>query len=1000
MVNKTDTTTTTGNNKKDSLYELLFLENTNPIFIGNETGRVIAVNQAAVELTQYSEEEILDMEKIDFLFPHNVLKEKPMQYEDLFENKTIVNERKLRKKNGDLVWISMKSKQLSSGNLVATMTEIGDKKKFEELVGENEAVLQTIIDSTPQDLICLKDGKGRWLKANKTTEELFGINNSDYLGRTSAELAEKISFFKETLLDCMETDELAWESGELFRRDIEIILPDEDVKVYDVIKVPSFNEDGSRKNMTVFGRDVTEEREQQKEIKEKEETYRLVVNNAHEAILILRDGIIEYVNQAVEKITGFTADECIYNAFIDFVHPVDRDKLVDYHFRRFEGDKDLPDRYEFRVISKSGKTVWLENKPTIIMWKGVPAGMAFLRDITEEKRITEELKASENKFRSIIQTIEDGVFTSDIDGTILFASSNFLEDKGYSVDEVVGKNILNFIYEEDRAFAFGKWQEIKEDKSFQVEFRLLKKNGEPFWVRTRSSVVFKNDEIVNIISIIIDIQERKNIENKLQKSEVKFRRVIENAPVGIAILHDAKMAFLNPQLVSMLKYSDFNELLDSDLMEYVDRESKSKLADYIKSLERPQKIKTSAEIILKARDGEKIECMILGQKTEFRNEKSVQLYFYDLSEKKKSEKKVLQLTRAVEQASTMVYITDKNGLLEYANNSFLRETGYQNDEIIGEKADILRSGKNDRKIFLDLWDTILDGKDWYGELLNKRKDGSLYWVSLTISPIKDNENNLTHFVAISENISKQKEIEENLKISKEKAEQSKKLKSDFIAQVSHELRTPVNTMLSFLSLLREQLEDPDHNHDASLQFISFIESGGKRLVRTVDLFINMLEIQNNMFEPHYQEVDLANNTLAEVLAEFTHEAYRKGLKINSNILSDEVIVLADPYCLSQIFKQIVDNSIKYTEKGEVNINIFKNDQNKIVTEISDTGVGIKEEFLPEIFELFSQEESGYSRKFEGNGLGLTLTKHFCDMNNIDIKIQSEKNVGTVITLTF
>ena len=998
MAKKIDATNIT---EKDSLFELLFLENTNPIFIGNSDGKVIAVNKEAVELTQYSETEILGIEKIDFLFPEEELRREPLQYDNLFKNKIVNNERRLRRKDGSIVWISMKSKQLSDGHLVAIMTDIQDKKKFEKMAKENERIVQNIIDSTPEDIIFLKDGEGRWLKANKAFSDLFGIENSDYLGKTTKELAEENYFFKKTFLECMEMDKKAWEQENLFREDLIVHISEDENKIFDIIKVPTFDDDGSRKSLTIFGRDVTEERKRQKEIKEKEEMYRLVVENAHEAIIVLRDGIIEYVNPAVEAISGFSSDEYIYNAFIDFVHVDDRSRLVDYHFRRLEGDNTLPDLYEFRVISKTGEILWLEVKSVKVQWKGTPAIMSFIRNITEEKKAIRQLIENENKFRSIVQTMEDGVFRSDHDGKILFASLNFVKDKGYSVEEVIGKNLFEFIYEKDRASVYGAWQKIKTIKSVQMEFRLLKKNGEPFWVRSRNSVVIKDDgKMDSVISIIIDIQERKNIEDKLRKSEVKFRRVIESAPVGITILQNKKIAFLNPQLVKILKYQDYNELLESDFMDYVEKESKEALSDYIENLNKVKTFESPIECGFVARTREKVDCIIIGQQTEFREEKSIQLYIYDITEKKNSEKMVSQLTRAVEQSSTMVYITDKERKIEYVNNAFLQETGYSEEEVIGANVNLLESGKNDPQLHADLWKTISNGKDWSGELINKRKNGTYYWVSLTISPINDNAGNLTHFVAISENIDKQKEIEKYLRISKKKAEQSEKLKSDFIAQVSHELRTPVNTMLNFANLLREQLKDPDRDRDASMQFISFIESGGNRLVRTMDLMVDMQEIQNKTFEPHFKVIDLADDILAGVLADFTHDAQRKGLRINRNILTNNYFVFADEYCLAQIFKQIVDNSVKYTEEGEININIFRNEENFLVTEITDTGIGIKKEFLPKIFDLFTQEESGYTRKFEGNGLGLSVTKQFCDMNYIDLKIESEKNVGTTITLIF
>ena len=233
--------------------------------------------------------------------------------------------------------------------------------------------------------------------------------------------------------------------------------------------------------------------------------------------------------------------------------------------------------------------------------------------------------------------------------------------------------------------------------------------------------------------------------------------------------------------------------------------------------------------------------------------------------------------------------------------------------------------------------------------------------------------------------------------AKNDAEKSNKLKTDFLAQMSHEIRTPVNTILSFSSLLKESLEN-QLTEDLQDSF-KIIENGGTRLIRTIDLILNVSQLQSGNLVLSPTKQDLIT-TLNDLVSEFKRSAIKKGLDLSFCKKEESLIIFADQYTITQIFANLIHNAIKYTNEGSIKIMASKDKDNKIVVEVSDTGVGMSEGFLTNIFDPFSQEETGYTRKFEGTGLGLTLVKKYCELNKAEIIVESKKSIGSTFVVKF
>lgn len=182
--------------------------------------------------------------------------------------------------------------------------------------------------------------------------------------------------------------------------------------------------------------------------------------------------------------------------------------------------------------------------------------------------------------------------------------------------------------------------------------------------------------------------------------------------------------------------------------------------------------------------------------------------------------------------------------------------------------------------------------------------------------------------------------------------------------------------------------------------LNIIDEEGKRIQRTIDLILEMSELQTGTYDYNITEVNFIEDVFNQLFEQYRNKAEKKHLEF---VLTDNLLerkIFADKHSIYQIFNQLIDNAIKYTNSGKVEVVLYQDDKKHTTVEISDTGIGIKEEFLPHLFSVFSQENNSYSRVFEGTGLGLAIVKKHCDLNNAVIEVESKKNVGTKFKVVF
>ncbi|MCB9260057.1 MAG: PAS domain-containing sensor histidine kinase [Ignavibacteriales bacterium] len=285
----------------------------------------------------------------------------------------------------------------------------------------------------------------------------------------------------------------------------------------------------------------------------------------------------------------------------------------------------------------------------------------------------------------------------------------------------------------------------------------------------------------------------------------------------------------------------------------------------------------------------------------------------------------------------------------------------------------------------------------YGEVIEindieyLHKDKSIRIANLIIIPI-----NKSLIYVIGQDKTKEKIINNELIEAKNKALASDKMKSEFLAQMSHEIRSPINVIMNFLSLIKE--ETSGLKNEILKSAFSSIDSSTKRIIRTIDMILNMSDLQLGTYTVTKNEIEICS-LVKKLYNEYKNLTLSKNLEFILNIDVKNNFVTIDDYALEQIIANLIDNAIKYTEYGFIELSVKENKE-KYIIEVKDTGIGISKEFLPEIFSAFSQESKGYTRKFDGTGLGLSLVKNYCQLINAIIKVNSEKGKGSTFRLSF
>ena len=388
----------------------------------------------------------------------------------------------------------------------------------------------------------------------------------------------------------------------------------------------------------------------------------------------------------------------------------------------------------------------------------------------------------------------------------------------------------------------------------------------------------------------------------------------------------------------------------------------------------------------------------------------------DINDRVEAEQSLRKLSQAVAQSPESIIITDRNSVIEYVNAACLESTGYSEAELIGQNPRIFNSGQTAREVYTRLWETLSQGKPWAGQFCNQRKDGQILYEHVRIAPIRDASGEITHFVAVKEDITEKKRIAQELDAyrehleemvtsrtvelahAKDAAEAANVAKSAFLANMSHEIRTPMNGVMMLTHLLMQTPLNPNQQDK-----MSKVVGCAEHLLSVINNILDISKIEAGKLSLEVSQFSLRDIS-GRALAMMQAKAAEKGLKLR--ILIDPVLpalVNGDATRVSQALLNYLGNALKFTEQGEIILQLeqlaIEGKKVKVRFSVSDTGIGIDQEAMGRLFQNFEQADNSTTRKFGGSGLGLSITRHLAKMMGGETGAESEPKIGSKFWFT-
>lgn len=718
-------------------------------------------------------------------------------------------------------------------------------------------------------------------------------------------------------------------------------------------------------------------------------------------------------NEAFLRMTGYRRDEVI-----------DRNVHELLHHSRPDGS---PYPIEQCALSRAIKTGQVAHAARDFFWRkdrtciaaeywicpleqpwGATHYVGTVKDITEIQQTKEVLREREEKFRRILANSPDVAWTSNRDGRTHYVSPKVEEVLGYTSSEVYagGTHLwLNRIHAEDFGRVKYAYQALFAQKiPYDQEYRIRRKDGTWIWVHDRATIPHEENGELYADGFLCDITPRKQAEAGL-RSQTAFLEAQANSTIdGILVVDRCGQQLMANERLAKL----FN--IPSELM--ADRDDGKMLRYVVTLIKDPNSFLARVNYLYQhpaetSRDEIELNSgLILDRYSSPVVDKNGVYYgriwtFRDITERKRNEDALQQLSLAVEQSPVSVVITDPQGKISYVNRKFTDCTGYSAEEVIGNNPRVLNAGRCPSELYRNLWSTITQGREWRGEFCNKKKNGEIFWEAATITPMTNPKGEITHFLAVKEDITERRALETQLR-------HAQKLEGigQLAAGIAHEINTPtqfVTDNLTFLkdswkstSLLLEQyrkaiknvsgilppeaadaLREAEQNCD--FEFIS--AEVPRAIEQSLDGAGRVARIVRAMKE--FSHPDSADKTATDLnkAIESTITVARNEWKYVSNLVKDFDESLPAVVCYPGDINQVVLNLIvnashaikekaKEGEKGQITV-ATRLRSDFVEISIADTGAGIPEAIRGRVFDpFFTTKEVG---KGTGQGLALAYT---------------------------
>lgn len=909
-------------------------------------------------------------------------------------------ELELRKKNGEHIWVEVNEAPIARNGkttaIVGSLTNITERKKMEDRLKQSEEYYRTFTDILPQTVFEINPD-GRITFTNKTGLETFGYSPAEFEKGLNVVQMIKPDDRKRAVSNINRILQ-----GEKAENNEYIAVRKNGTEFPVLIFTSPTYKNGQPVGLRGIVLDITERKHAENLINESNERFRLIANATNDGIWewnILTNE--SWWNDNLYKQFGLPLEtEPNYENWLKPIHPDDRDRIAKSFKEILESNSNHWTE-EFRCILHDGTIGYILDRGYIQRDSNGKAirMLGSTMDLTELKKAEEVLRTSQLLLSNALEIANMGPWEYDVLKDEFAFNDHFYRMLHTSAEKAGGYTMSSheytkrFVHPDDIHFVLEEIQKAIEttDPEFynEIEHRIIYDDGKTGTILVRYNAIKDSEgKTIKTIGVNQDITARKLAEEKLQESENRYRKIFEEHSAAKILIDHSTRQIIDANSAATNFYGWTRDELKNKTIADISVSSKSGMDKTFNKTLNNQQLRFEAKH--KLSDGHIRDVEIYSSKIELQGKTVIHSIIHDITERKKAEENNRTLTKAIEQSPVSVVITDPHGNIQFVNNKFTSISGYSFNEVTNRNPRILKSGLQPDEFYKNLWDTILSGRIWRGEMQNKKKNGELYWEDVIISPIFD-ERGISNFVAVKEDITQRKRMIEEILIAKENAEEANRLKSNFLANMSHELRTPLIGIMGYAQILSEEIKEKD-----KLEMIESINYSGQRLLDTVNLILDLSRIEQNKYEINFNTIDIGK-LARKVLTQFTPIIQQKGIGFNYSI-ENGIIAGCDESALTSILNNLMSNAVKYTDKGSISLLIEKKqveDKDNVIISITDTGIGISNDKLGLIFEEFRQVSEGYNRRYQGAGLGLTITKKLVGQLGGRIDVHSEINKGTL-----
>jgi len=509
--------------------------------------------------------------------------------------------------------------------------------------------------------------------------------------------------------------------------------------------------------------------------------------------------------------------------------------------------------------------------------------------------------------------------------------------------------------------------------------------------------------IVFVVFIIISKQKLKVFyKNELKLSkEIKeidddYKEILDaNSDVVFMLSIEGKQLYFNKQVENLLGYSR-EEVVGGLFTDFI---PKSEIPLHLKKLKEGflKKEPSPFETTALHKDGSHIPVEITAKVMKYKGKTVGVGTIRDITKRKEAALEIRKLSLAVEQSSATIVITDTDGRIEYANPFFTKITGYTLEDAKGVNPRILKSGHTSDEEYKELWNTITSGKTWKGVFLNVKENKEKYWEKAIISPVKNDKGEIINYVAVKDDITKQKEAEHALKESEAKLQESNKTKDKFFSIIAHDLKSPFNALLGYSNILLRKHKEYDEEKREKM--IKSINNSANNTFKLLENLLTWSRSQSDRIEYLPEKLDL-KILLFEVMFNLQEQANKKNIQVLDTISENE-LVFVDKNMMATVFRNLISNAIKFTSKNGTIVITSEKQLNSNFLEISvtDTGVGIPKDKIDLLFRIEENTSTEGTENETGTGLGLILCKEFVEKHGGNIWVESEEGKGSTFLFT-